>query len=57
MKLITRLLGIHDAFDLYGRPSAWTWDPREPNSLMFAYPVGPQRDVSIPELELPLFAH
>lgn len=39
-------LAIHDAFELYGRPNAWTWDPRDTQSLMFAYPVGAQRDVS-----------
>ena len=39
-------LGIHDAFELYGRPEAWIWDPRDPVSLMFGYPVGPQKDVS-----------
>ena len=38
-------LGLHDAFELYGRPDAWTWDPRDPISLMFGYPVGPQKDV------------
>lgn len=24
----------------------YTWDPRDPVSLMFAYPVNPGRDVS-----------
>lgn len=38
-------LALHDAFDLYGRPEAWTWDPLDPISLMFGYPVGPLRDV------------
>lgn len=36
---------FHDSFKLYGRPQAWTWDPRDTQSLMFAYPVGPQKDV------------
>lgn len=40
-------LALHDAFHLYGRPQAWTWDPRDPAGLMFAYPVGPHKDVSI----------
>ncbi len=40
-----RCAAYHDAFQLYGRPQAWTWDPREPTSLMFAYPVGPDKDV------------
>lgn len=39
------MLALHDAFELYGRPEAWTWDPRDPISLMFAYPVGPNKDV------------
>lgn len=46
--LCTRLnpfSALHDAFQLYGRPQGWTWDPRDPASLMFAYPVGPHRDV------------
>jgi CCR4-NOT transcriptional complex subunit CAF120 len=38
-------VALHDAFDLYGRPDAWTWDPLDPTSLMFGYPVGPLRDV------------
>jgi hypothetical protein len=32
---------------MYGRPEAWVWDPRNPISLMFAYPVGPNKDVSL----------
>ena len=39
--------GIHDAFGLYGRPNAYAWDPRESTSQMFAYPVGPQKDVCV----------
>lgn len=38
-------VALHDAFNLYGRPEAWTWDPLDPISLMFGYPVGPLRDV------------
>jgi len=37
---------IHDAFSLYGRPRAYSWDPRDEASMMYAYPVGPARDVS-----------
>ena len=37
---------FHDAFSLYGRPRAYSWDPRDEASMMFAYPVGPARDVS-----------
>jgi hypothetical protein len=39
---------IHDAFSLYGRPRAYSWDPRDEASMMYAYPVGPTRDVSFP---------
>lgn len=45
MEMLKWVIAVHDAFDMYGRPTAWTWDPREPISLMFAYPVGPQRDL------------
>lgn len=41
-------IALHDAFQLYGRPEAWTWDPRDPASLMFGYPVGPQKEVNSP---------
>ena len=37
---------IHDAFSLYGRPRAYSWDPRDEASMMYAYPVGSARDVS-----------
>jgi CCR4-NOT transcriptional complex subunit CAF120 len=40
-------VAIHDTFSLYGRPHTYTWDPRDPVSLMFAYPVGPQKDVRL----------
>ena len=39
------LSALHDAFELYGRPEAWDWDPRNPVSLMFAYPVGHNKSV------------
>ena len=41
------MIALHDAFELYGRPDSWTWDPRDHISLMFAYPVGPSKDVRI----------
>jgi len=44
--LTLNFVALHDAFELYGRPDAWTWDPRDPKSLMFGYPVGPQKEVS-----------
>ncbi|KAG6813944.1 hypothetical protein H0H92_005199 [Tricholoma furcatifolium] len=39
------IVAFHDAFEMYGRPEAWTWDPRDPVSLMFAYPVGPNKNL------------
>lgn len=46
------VLAIHDAFHLYGRPAEYSWDPRNPSSMMFAYPIGPTRDVSASILPL-----
>ena len=47
MVLTMVLIGIHDAFELYGRPRMYNWDPRDPRSMMFAYPIGPRKDVSV----------
>ncbi|KAJ6609223.1 hypothetical protein B0H10DRAFT_2226083 [Mycena sp. CBHHK59/15] len=44
-EMLKWIVALHDAFQLYGRPQGWTWDPRDPVSLMFAYPVGPHRDL------------
>ncbi|KAG5651366.1 hypothetical protein H0H81_008935 [Sphagnurus paluster] len=44
-EMLKWVVALHDAFELYGRPDAWTWDPRDPISLMFAYPVGPSKDL------------
>lgn len=44
--LVNILPALHDAFSMYGRPAGWTWDPRDPASLMFGYPVGPNKEVS-----------
>ncbi|OCB85327.1 hypothetical protein A7U60_g7632 [Sanghuangporus baumii] len=44
LEMLKWLVGLHDAFSLYGRPGGYTWNPREPISLMFAYPVGPHKD-------------
>ena len=30
---------FHDAFNLYGRPGNYSWDARDPKSLLFAHPV------------------
>jgi hypothetical protein len=32
---------FHDAFQLYGRPRHYSWDPRDPGSLFFGHPGGP----------------
>ncbi|KAG1841671.1 hypothetical protein DFJ58DRAFT_807822 [Suillus subalutaceus] len=44
-EMLKWLVALHDAFELYGRPKVYTWDPRDPVSLMFAYPVNPGRDL------------
>ncbi|KAJ6486734.1 hypothetical protein C8R45DRAFT_995684 [Mycena sanguinolenta] len=44
-EMLKWIVALHDAFQLYGRPQGWTWDPRDPASLMFAYPVGPHSDL------------
>ena len=36
--------GFHDVFGLYGRPDRYNWDERNPRSLFFAYPKGPDRN-------------
>ncbi|KAF9052500.1 hypothetical protein BDZ89DRAFT_1125915 [Hymenopellis radicata] len=51
-EMLKWVVAYHDAFQLYGRPQAWTWDPREPTSLMFAYPVGPDKDLLFLDREL-----
>ncbi|KAI0783662.1 hypothetical protein C8Q75DRAFT_430290 [Abortiporus biennis] len=44
-EMLKWLIGIHDAFELYGRPRPYSWDPRDPRSMMFAYPIGPNKDL------------
>ncbi|KAE9405152.1 hypothetical protein BT96DRAFT_359190 [Gymnopus androsaceus JB14] len=51
-EMLKWIIALHDAFNLYGRPQAWTWDPREPQGLMFAYPVGPHKDLLFLDREL-----
>ncbi|KAG6856890.1 hypothetical protein H0H87_012471 [Tephrocybe sp. NHM501043] len=51
-EMLKWVIALHDAFELYGRPKPWTWDPRDPVSLMFAYPVGPNRDLLFLDREL-----
>ncbi|KAJ6508021.1 hypothetical protein C8R47DRAFT_1174345 [Mycena vitilis] len=50
-EMLKWIVALHDAFQLYGRPQGWTWDPRDSASLMFAYPVGPHRDLLFLERE------
>lgn len=40
--IIASLPGFHDAFHLYGRPGKYSWDARDPKSLLFAHPHGPR---------------
>ncbi|KAI6128981.1 hypothetical protein EDD16DRAFT_29450 [Pisolithus croceorrhizus] len=51
-EMLKWLVAIHDAFALYGRPKTYTWDPRDPISMMFGYPIGPGRDLLFLEREL-----
>ena len=44
-EMLKWIVALHDAFKLYGRPEAWTWDPRNPVSLMYGYPVGTMKEV------------
>ncbi|GAA6010185.1 hypothetical protein JCM11491_005381 [Sporobolomyces phaffii] len=46
------IVGISDAFKLYGRPKNFSFDPRDPSSLYFALPVGPHRDRQFLDREL-----
>ncbi|KAI0322749.1 hypothetical protein OF83DRAFT_1167243 [Amylostereum chailletii] len=50
-EMLKWLIAIHDAFQLYGRPKEYIWDPRNSSSLMFAYPIGPNRDALFLERE------
>lgn len=51
-EMLKWVIALHDAFELYGRPEAWVWDPRNSSSLMFAYPVGPNKERLFLEREL-----
>ncbi|KAJ7030393.1 hypothetical protein C8F04DRAFT_732160 [Mycena alexandri] len=44
-EMLMWIVALHDAFQLYGRPQSWSWDPSDPTSLMFAYPVDPHLDL------------
>ncbi|TFK49960.1 hypothetical protein OE88DRAFT_1645739 [Heliocybe sulcata] len=51
-QLVPTSTAIHDSFELYGRPNPYLQDPRDPASLMFAYPVGPHKDLLFLDREL-----
>ncbi|KAI0091193.1 hypothetical protein BDY19DRAFT_1055339 [Irpex rosettiformis] len=51
-EMLKWLVAIHDAFELYGRPRMYSWDPRDPRSMMFAYPIGPSKDLLFLDREL-----
>ncbi|KAH8092648.1 hypothetical protein BXZ70DRAFT_450241 [Cristinia sonorae] len=51
-EMLKWLIAVHDAFGLYGRPQIYSWDPRDPDSTMFAYPIGPTRDLLFLDREL-----
>ncbi|KAH9928283.1 uncharacterized protein B0H18DRAFT_1117968 [Fomitopsis serialis] len=51
-EMLRWLIALHDTFELYGRPRQYSWDPRDPRSMMFAYPIGPQRDMLFLDREL-----
>jgi len=44
-----------DAFRLYGRPTQFQWDARNPLSPFFAYPIGPYKDRLFLDRELAEF--
>ena len=44
-----------DAFRLYGRPTQFQWDARNPVSPFFAYPIGPYKDRLFLDRELAEF--
>ncbi|KDE04897.1 hypothetical protein MVLG_04655 [Microbotryum lychnidis-dioicae p1A1 Lamole] len=46
------IVGISDVFKLYGRPRAFSFEPRDPSSLYFALPIGPNRDRQFLDREL-----
>ncbi|MBW0476945.1 hypothetical protein O181_016660 [Austropuccinia psidii MF-1] len=42
--MLAWLLGIMSAFKLYGRPQKLSYDPYDPSSFYFGYPIGPEQD-------------
>jgi CCR4-NOT transcriptional complex subunit CAF120 len=43
-RVVTPILTCPRFCKLYGRPRNFSFDPRDPNSLYFALPIGPHRD-------------
>ncbi|KAF8575161.1 hypothetical protein K439DRAFT_764625 [Ramaria rubella] len=43
-ELLKWLIAFHDTYSLYGRPGGYIWDPRQPQSMWFSYPIGTQRE-------------
>ncbi|KAF8602352.1 hypothetical protein BDV93DRAFT_494874, partial [Ceratobasidium sp. AG-I] len=39
-RILEWVVGVHDTFKLYGRPSNYSFDPQNAVSLMYAYPTG-----------------
>ncbi|KAK0562391.1 hypothetical protein OC844_002731 [Tilletia horrida] len=54
-KMMNWVIGFMDVFRLYGRPRSLSWDPRDPASFFFAYPIGPFRDRLFLDRELAEF--
>ncbi|MCO5565566.1 hypothetical protein L7F22_019240 [Adiantum nelumboides] len=48
-------IAFMDAFRLYGRPTQFQWDARNPISPFFAYPIGPYKDRLFLDRELSEF--
>lgn len=44
VEMMKWVVAFMDAFRLYGRPEQFVWDPRNPVSPFFAYPIGPYKD-------------
>ncbi len=49
------VIGFMDAFRLYGRPETIDWEPRNPISAFFAYPIGAYKDRLFLDRELAEF--
>ncbi|KAL9933447.1 hypothetical protein V8E36_007623 [Tilletia maclaganii] len=54
-KMMNWVVAFMDVFRLYGRPRSLIWDPRDPTSFFFAYPIGRFRDRLFLDRELAEF--